>query len=196
MIRLLLPSILLESALNRALDPDPDSRARLRALQGTVVGLDVHGLGELFLHPGVPLRLRTAPERAPTLWLRASPPVWLRLATGEATLQALTVQGDGELLSALQAALADLRIDWEEQLAGWLGDIPAHILANRLRAGVTWGKHITDTLAADLREYLQEESRQLAGKAVIRDFRDGVDTLVVDTDRLEARLRRLEQAAR
>jgi len=194
--RLLLLSTLLEAALNRAVAMDPESRARFRALQGRVVGLSIHGIGDLFLHPGEPARLRTAPERAPALWLRASLPVWLRLAAGGSGTAGLSVEGDGELAAAIHQALAGIPIDGEEILAGWLGDIPAHALFRRLRAGSAWGQRVADTLLADLREYLQEEVRQLPSTPAMRAFLDEVDTLAMDTDRLEVRLRRLERSPR
>ena len=42
-------------------------------------------------------------------------------------------------------------------------------------------------------EYLQEESRLTPADAEVRHYLDAVDTLRLDTDRLEARLKRLEQ---
>ena len=44
---------------------------------------------------------------------------------------------------------------------------------------------------ADLREYLQEESRLLAPRPQVEGFLRAVDGLRADTDRLEKRLERL-----
>lgn len=190
----MLISTLLEAALNRMLDLDPDSRDRLESLHGQVVGLEIQGLGELFLHPGKPLRLRTSAERAPAVWLRAPLSVWLGLAVGDNRPTALRVEGDGELAASLHQTLVGMQLDGEELLANWVGDVPAHLIAQRLRADGRRLGQLLETLTLNLREYLQEEGRQLPANYAVDDFMDAVDELAADTERLEARLQRLEQS--
>jgi len=57
-----------------------------------------------------------------------------------------------------------------------------------------WGMDSADRLSRTLAEYLQEESRDLPTRHEVEAFLDEVDTVAGDVARLEARLRRLEQA--
>ncbi len=54
------------------------------------------------------------------------------------------------------------------------------------RAGRRFGENIA--------EYLQEESRALVNKTELEEFLRGVDELREASDRIEARLRRLERS--
>ena len=54
------------------------------------------------------------------------------------------------------------------------------------RAGRRFGENIA--------EYLQEESRDLVNKTELEEFLRGVDELREASDRIEARLRRLERS--
>lgn len=193
---MLLPSILMETALHQALRLDPSSRAGFQALGDTVVGIEIQGFGELFLHLEDPPRVRTAPVSAPTVWLRAPPTGWLQLAQGSTTVPTLRIEGNTELAAKLHRLITGLDLDWEEALAQRLGDIPAHFLAQRWRASLHGAEQLGQTLVANLREYLQEEAQQLPPRALLDDWLDEVDRTVMDTDRLTARVQRLEQALR
>ncbi|MFW6346818.1 MAG: hypothetical protein ACOC0M_10890, partial [Halomonas sp.] len=89
--------------------------------------------------------------------------------------------------------LLDLDLDWEGELARWLGDLPAHSLAEGLRRLGRFGLRTRDEFRADLAEYLFEEARLLPGRHQLRVLRDHLTELEVATDRLEARLARLHR---
>ncbi|WP_043529346.1 ubiquinone biosynthesis accessory factor UbiJ [Litchfieldella xinjiangensis] len=112
----------------------------------------------------------------------------------------LAVRGRSHLLEDARDLLLDLDLDWEGELAGWLGDMPAHSLAEGLRRLSRWGLRTRGELQADLSEYLFEEARLLPGRAQYDVMRDHLTELEVAADRLEARLARftrlVEQEAR
>ncbi|MDX1487875.1 MAG: hypothetical protein R3268_06730, partial [Acidiferrobacterales bacterium] len=132
--------------------------------------------------------------------LRADLPTLLRVlidganATPELiAARALELEGDVDLGRRFQRFLEGLDIDWEEQTAGVLGDVLAHKLGNVVRGMRIWRRNTTQTLSADIAEYLQQESRLLTPVPRVEAFLEAVDILRADVDRLEARLRKLQR---
>ncbi|MFY0989405.1 ubiquinone biosynthesis accessory factor UbiJ [Halomonas sp. C05BenzN] len=105
----------------------------------------------------------------------------------------LAVRGRIHLLEATRDLLLDLDLDWEGELARWLGDMPAHSLAEGLRGVTRWGLRTRDEFCADVSEYVFEEARLLPGRHQMDALRDHLTELEVTTDRLEARLARLHR---
>ncbi|GAB2780316.1 SCP2 sterol-binding domain-containing protein [Halomonas shantousis] len=107
----------------------------------------------------------------------------------------LSVRGRIPVLEEARTLLMDLDLDWEGAISQWLGDVPAHQLAEGLRHFGRWGLRSHRELTADLREYLFEEARVLPGRQQLAVLRDHLTELEVATDRLEARLTRLVRLA-
>ncbi len=105
----------------------------------------------------------------------------------------LAIRGRIPLLEATRDLLLDLDLDWEGELARWLGDIPAHSLAEGLRRLGRFGLRTREEFCTDLSEYLVEEARLLPGRPQMEVVRDHLTELEVATDRLEARLARLHR---
>ncbi|ATJ84167.1 SCP2 domain-containing protein [Halomonas beimenensis] len=105
----------------------------------------------------------------------------------------LAVRGRIPLLEAARDLLLDLDLDWEGELARWLGDLPAHSLAEGMRSLGRWGLRTRQELCADVAEYVFEEARLLPGRHQLEGLRDHLTELEVATDRLEARLERLRR---
>ncbi|WP_280552823.1 SCP2 sterol-binding domain-containing protein [Halomonas sp. 25-S5] len=105
----------------------------------------------------------------------------------------LAVRGRIQLLEATRDLLLDLDLDWEAELARWLGDIPAHSLAEGLRSLSRWGLRTRQEFCADVGEYVFEEARLLPGRHQLEALRDHLTEIEIATDRLEARLARLRR---
>lgn len=105
----------------------------------------------------------------------------------------LAVRGRVHLLEELRELFFDLDIDGEAELARWLGDVPAHGLAEGLRRMARWGLRAKDEMRADIAEYVFEEARLLPGRQQMDNLRDHLTELEVAADRLEARLARLRR---
>ncbi|HEX4870893.1 MAG TPA: SCP2 sterol-binding domain-containing protein [Nevskiaceae bacterium] len=190
----------LEIALNRTLALEPAVLAQCQRLSGRRIELCAETLGwtlSLEFH-AAGVRVLPVAEGEPDVRLRGSPAeligLGLRQLRGEPSLGGLRVEGDVELLQRFQRMLAEARLDPEEWLAPLIGDTPAHRLAQGLRGLFGWGRQSLSTLGLDTAEYLREETRDLARAADVEDWMQAVETLREDADRLEARLRRLEQA--
>ena len=197
-------SPLLEQFANRILRLDRESLQRLGEFEGKVIAIALahtaEAVPDFYLLPSAGgLRLLTDYDGVAHVTLRGTVPTLLRLLINGAdttpeliATRALQIEGDVDLGRRLQRFLEGLDIDWEEQAAGVVGDVVAHRLGNVLRGVRAWRRNATQTLSADIAEYLQEESRLLAPAGRVEAFLAGVDVLRADVDRLEARLRRLQ----
>ena len=193
----------LEAAINRYLRLDPDCNARMATLSGRCIGIELRGLDlQLFLFPGqqgIRLRDHLEEDAAPDTVLHGTPLGMARLGLGEDTGKTLfsgdvTITGDVETGQAFKGILDAMDIDWEEQLSAFTGDIIAHQLANGARRVGTVLRHGRRTLEQDIGEYLQEELRVLPARIETENFSRDVTHLGMDTDRLAARVRRLQDA--
>lgn len=189
----------LEEAVNRSLALDPETRARLAELEGRVIALELQGLEQtLYLLPGSSgVRLLGRYEGEPDTTLSGTPLALLAMGrgpTGTGLFSGeVTVRGDTELGQRVRRMIDGLEIDWEEHLARYTGDILAHQVGNLFRGLRDWGRQARDDLERDVADYLQEERGLLPAQGETEGFGRAVDTLRDDVERLEARIRRLEQ---
>ena len=188
-----------ETTINQALDLDPLTRERVRALDGRVIAIALESPAiELFILPdnaGVMLLGRY--EGEPDLRLRGPLSALFHLARRQGGIPpGITIEGDAGLATELQAIAAGLDLDWEEQLSRLAGDGIAHQTGRAVRGGAQWLRQTGDTLALNLQEFLKEEAHLLPQPFEVADWVTEVDRLRDDSARLEARLARLEQARR
>lgn len=193
----------LEAVLNRAVALDADTRSRLAALDGRAVSLTV---------AGTPLALRVQVEQATlrvgpafagdsALRVTATPGSLLSLALrrggGEAAIPPgkVEIAGDAELARRLEKLAGGYRPDIEEAFTRVFGDVAGVALARALGTALQGLRERGQRLVEDTAEYLVEESRDLIAPDEMHAFLDEVDTLRERAERLEARLRRLADAA-
>jgi ubiquinone biosynthesis protein UbiJ len=190
----------LESAANGWIGLDPDNRARMAALEGRCIGIDITGSGlQLFLYPGEHgLRISATHEGPADTTLHGSPFALARLGLGGNTENALfsgevSISGNVETGQAFKAILDAMDIDWEEHLSRLTGDAIAHQLGNTARRAGRLLQHGRRSLEQDLGDYLREELRLLPARIEIQNFADEVTRLRTGADRLTARVRRLQR---
>ncbi|ROQ24367.1 ubiquinone biosynthesis accessory factor UbiJ [Gallaecimonas pentaromativorans] len=189
---------LAQTGANRLLALDDSSGRRLGRLSGKTVLVqltDINlGLGFVVLDDGL---LVTGDLAAPDAKV-ALPVAAIKELKDSANLPRaikegrLELTGDPMLLKQFSELFAKLDIDWEGELAKYLGDVPAHLLfsatarLSRRLAGsagrfAQWGA-----------EQLTEESRLTPNALEQRQFFDDVDDLKSALARLERRLAALE----
>jgi len=189
----------LERALNAYLELDPDSRARLAALDGGVVALSLT-LPSLTLYfiPGADrLQLSLDYDAEPDCRISGSPLSLARLGlSGETTRlpEGVRLEGDARLGQQFRDLLRGVDLDWEEWLSRLTGDLVAHRIGETLRGLTGWLDRTSGSLQDNLGEYLREESGTLPTRDEVEGFMDDVDHLREDVDRLAARLARLERS--
>lgn len=188
----------LSGAINRQIRTKTPARELCAELDGKVIAVRVRdtGLGMYFLVG--PDSIDLAFDAAePDVAITASPGSLARLllADGESALRdgSVDLSGDVYTARAFQRLLSYGRPDLEEELAGLVGDSAARGVGEFLRGFDRWARDARGNLTQNLTEYLQEESRAVPGRYEVEKFRDAVNTLRDDVDRLEARIRRLEE---
>jgi ubiquinone biosynthesis protein UbiJ len=194
----------LETAVNRLLRLDSATLVRVAELRGKVIRLRTVGDHpfEIIVCPDESgLRLCRQHDREPDVTLTGDIPVIFRFALRRIIPDVVAagevqISGDINLGQRFQRLLEQADIDWEEQAARMLGDVPAHQLGNALRGLGGWSRQALHTLKQDLGEYLQEESRLLPVRSRAGAFRQSVETLERDLENLEKRLARLRETAR
>ena len=103
----------------------------------------------------------------------------------------LDLTGDAEAAAGFQRLVELARPDLEEELSGMIGDSAAHGLGEMARGLRRWGRGVRATMADNVREYLQEESRDAPTRHEVDRLGGAIDTLRDDVDRLAARIDRL-----
>ena len=166
-------------------------------LEGTVVAVRVRNtsLATWFIVHGDCLELKTDHDGEPDVVISGSLLTLARMA-GEPGVGALRdgsleLTGDAHLADDFQQLLTYARPDIEEELSGVFGDVAAHRLGEIARGVSSWTRDARATMGANIREYLQEESRDVPSRYEVERFGDSVNTLRDDVDRLEARIDRL-----
>ncbi|WP_075880676.1 ubiquinone biosynthesis accessory factor UbiJ [Vreelandella massiliensis] len=203
---LVTPALLLagcERTLNALLARDPAAPSRLDALAGSrlLIRVEQPQLTLLmhFHRGGIDLlRADDVDEADADAVVELTPETlseWISGASIERLMfeGKLSIRGRTHLLEATRELLTDLDIDWESELARFLGTTPAHSLAEGLRRVARWGLRAKDELMTDVSEYVFEEARLLPGRQQRDVLRDHLTELEVATDRLEARLKRLHR---
>jgi ubiquinone biosynthesis protein UbiJ len=189
----------LEAVLNRYLRLDPDAMTRMAALQERSIAIELVPLQlTLYVVPGENgVQLRSQLDSGPDTVLRGTPLGLARLGLGSQNSKTLfsgsvTIEGDVETGQAFKAILDEMDIDWEEQLSRLTGDVIAHQFGNTARRAAGALREGRRTLERDIGEYLQEELRVLPTRVETENFCADVSRLGMDTDRLAARIRRLQ----
>lgn len=193
-----LPESVLATALNALLDRQPMSRERLLRHAGKRVilalplrplelGLDADGR---FTVPGPESEADELAGAVSSVTLTpqlAALPKWI---TGGNIGDLFGAEGDGLLAADLAKALADF--DWVLALRPYLGDMAASRVDQFIQGFSQWRTQAVDAAGRNVAEYAVHEAGLLAEPHAAREFIAEVDRLREDTDRLEVRLKLLE----
>jgi len=191
--------------LNQYLQLDSDTLPKMAALSGKVIAIEVVFTTTettpsltLFLLPNAKGIQITDHHGGPADVSIHGTPLALAGQLGQKTPHLadtdVEIRGNTQLAKALAELLNGVDIDWEEHLSNVVGDAVAHQVGNTARHIQTWGKQALDTLFKNVVEYLQQETHDLPSSGSMATFIDTVDALRSDTDRLTARIHRLQQA--
>ena len=196
----------LESALNRALALDDDTRQALSRLDGRQIALHLASppLAMSVRVDGEALRVGPVdPAGDPDLSVRTSLggllgqlQGMLGTADDHATPSGrLRIEGDAELARALQRLAQRFDPDWQRPFVAAFGEVAGVQVANALAAALKGARRAGRDFAATAAEYVVEESRDVVGRHELDAFHDDVDVLRDDVERIAARIARLAAAA-
>lgn len=187
------------NVLNKNIRATTPARDLCQKLDGTVVAVRVRNtsLATWFIVHNDCLELTTECDAEPDVIITGSLMTLARMA-GEAGVGALRdgsleLTGDAHLADDFQQLLDYAKPDIEEELSGVVGDVAAHRLGEFARGVSSWTRSASSTMGANIREYLQEESRDAPSRYEVDRFASNVNTLRDDVDRLEARINRRQE---
>ena len=188
------------SVLNRNIRETTPARELCAKLDGTVVAIRVRdtALTAWFLVHEATLELTTEHEGEPDVAITGSLITLARLA-GNAGLDVirkgdLEISGDAHSAERFQRLLTFAKPDLEEELSTVVGDAAAHRVGEIVRGIGQWGRDARSTMGDNIREYLQEESRDAPSRYEVDRFAGDVGRLRDDVERLAARIDRLRSA--
>jgi ubiquinone biosynthesis protein UbiJ len=185
------------SVLNRNIRETTPARELCAKLDGTVIAVRVTNtaLAAWFIAHEEEIELRTDYDGEPDVLISGSLLTLARMA-GESGLGALRdgsleLTGDPHRAEQFQRMLAFAKPDFEEELSKVVGDVAAHRVGEMFRGIGKWGRGARSTMGANIREYLQEESRDTPSRYEVERFTAQVGDLRDDVERLAARIERL-----
>jgi ubiquinone biosynthesis accessory factor UbiJ len=194
-----------EAAFNRNIAISTSAASLAKRLDGTSLQVEVSGmtpvratvfgsrLGLLAEEAAAEGLGRSAGAPLPAdAVISGSAPALLQMMRGS-TPSGVQIRGDAEIANLYRELFAAARPDLEEELSRWVGDMPARHLSLLAKSVRTWARRARRTAGENIAEYLQEEGRDLVTKTEMEEFLRGVDTVRDAVDRIEARLKGLEQ---
>jgi ubiquinone biosynthesis protein UbiJ len=137
----------------------------------------------------------------PTLTLEVTAKALSEMAEGSGSLRdqaikAVKITGDADLAQLLGRLAAQLRWEYEEDLARFVGDAPANFAVKQGKRLVSATRSAAADLLDNVVEYVSEEKKVLLNK---RDFmvrKSELSDLRESVDRMEKRIQLLEQKAK
>ncbi len=185
--------------LNRNIRESTRASELCERLDGKLIAIRVRdtGLAGYFEIGGNGLLLSTNNEGEPDVVITGSL-VALALMAGEDSIRdgSLDLTGDAATAQTFQQLLEHARPDIEEELSAVVGDTAARGLGELARAVGRWASETRSIMGDNIREYLQEESRDVPSRYEVEQFSRRVNELRDDVDRLAARVGRLGNTAR
>jgi ubiquinone biosynthesis protein UbiJ len=182
------------SVLNRNIAASSRAQALCERLEGRALAVHVEGLrlDVVARVKGREIALGAAADRDVDATVSGTPLTLLSLigpgARGRLRSGAITISGDAEIAQSFQDLLRAAQPEFEEELSRLVGDVTAHQVGNLVRSASDWGRRTAATFAANVSEYLQEESRDLVTRTELEEFLSAVDELRESADRLQARI--------
>ena len=187
--------------LNRNIGETTPARELCERLDGTTVAVRVRdtALAMYFEISNGVIALTTDSDSDPDILITGSLLTLARMAgsSGEEALRDGTLQitGDVRTAKAFQELLDCAKPDIEEELSSLIGDAAAHRLGSFARGVGSWSRDARSTMGSNIREFLQEESRDLPSRYELERFTEQLDALRDGVARLEARFDRLGNGA-
>ncbi len=185
--------------LNRNIAETTPARELATQLDGKTVAIRVRdtALAMYFVFDQDIITLATEFDADPDVVITGSLVTLARMAGG-AGAQAIRdgdidLTGDAATAQRFQTLLDHAKPDVEEELSRVIGDVAAHQLAEFARGVGNWARGARSTMGDNIREYLQEERRDLPTRYEVEQFSQQVGKLRDDVERIAARLKRLER---
>ncbi len=103
----------------------------------------------------------------------------------------LDIQGDLKIAQQYLNLAENLEIDWQNELAHYIGDIPTYQLSRVAHFAQTKLNFAKTQIQADLSEWLVHEKKLIVSASELNDFNGQVTQTVAQFDKLQQRLEKL-----
>lgn len=190
---------LAERMLNEQIASSTAARERLAELEGRRFAVVIRGTDTRIVVESSAGKLELTGSRTADcdVELTASAFDLIRLArsAGLSDLKSTgaSVSGDVDAAEAFADLMRLAVPEFEDLIADWIGDMPAHAVGSAARGLGRFGARAGRALEQNLAEYLQEETPTLVPPPLARHFSVEVDRIRDDVDRAERRLESLER---
>jgi len=193
----------LEKSIETVLSMDPETRARLDAIDGKTlqVNMSTPSLSVLMSISNGSIQL-TQPDEYDENELTVDTTINGSLADLHSLLDGnqavysgdVSIEGDIGTSQALKQIIAGLDPDWQDAISPYIGDGMTHRLDMARAQLGAWLLRTRSGARLNGRDYLQEELELLAPNTEVDWYCEQVDDLRASVDRMAARLQRLEAA--
>ena len=187
----------LSKAINAYLKLDQASHERIKKLAGQVVTVELLPMHFVFQcrFTQEEIVLKANEEHEANVKICGTPIQLLNVMMSSNRQQFfaddITIEGNAELAQQVIELFDTLQIDWEEQFSHLLGDIPAYHANRLLRNTTAWLKQTRRSFTQNVNDYLHEEILLFPTREALNDLFSEIDTLRMDVDRIELRVKQL-----
>jgi ubiquinone biosynthesis protein UbiJ len=161
----------LESAINLAAQTLPEVQQELKQHQHKVIGLHCRSPQiSVYIDLSYPCKVLHHSDQV-DVDLEGELDDWLAFIRasdrGSQLINGnITINGDSQWLTRLGHSINEIDIDWEDELAKLIGDVPAHVISRA-------GKKLTET-AIPIIQNLKDPAKEIFDSA-LHKVRDGLD---------------------
>ena len=186
-------ALILDKAINRAIQYDPKALKTLKPHIGKRVALDIQPIGpRLHLHiTEKGIEVTGAQETKADTTIIGKPTALFAMASNQhiAGLDQVEINGDAGLGQFMADFLKNLNPDHEEALCDVFGETPGYHISQALQKVRQQGQQFGDSLKRNVHDFLVHEDRSLIAPAEMEQFLDDVDDLQADVVRLERQIK-------
>ncbi len=191
-------AIALETAINRCIALDPESRDQLANIGGKIIAIELDKLNRrLVMHIDEHrVRLLTHFEGKADATIRGTPTALALMGRNKehsAASSGVSFSGDPDLGQGFQQIIDHFEIDWEAELAKLTGDVVAHQIGKTTGHFFSWLKQAASSLEQTAADYVRHETRAAVGRDELGQFLGEVDALRDDVARIEQRVNRFKK---
>ena len=196
-------SFAIETLIAKAVELSPGTQSRLKQLHPLVI--DIHCTQPalrmfLCVEEDGGIQIANYREMRATVTIEGTWRDFSRVTTASDPAAALInggikISGDTAPLMQLQTIVGDLDIDWEVPIVDAIGPVLGHQLAEVIRVITRASGTTHRRMKRQLSEFILEEGRLSPPKPELDSFFTAVDDLMLRTDRIESRLKRIKKRA-
>lgn len=190
---------LLQMTFDAAVEDNAEALATCAGLAGRTVAMELREFGApVYLRPhagGIEVFNHWRGEADVTIQGTLPAMLSANLKREPGMPAGVRIAGDAAIGQEFQKLVRQLDIDWEDRLARFIGGTAAHRVGRTIRELGDFGRNSAQRFGENLREYLQQETRDLPLREEVEQFNEAVDFLRTDIDRLEAQLQKLYRRA-